>query len=452
MARVNNKVVLPQITTHEGGKAVHISPELQLRRSVLACMLWEDTFYESGKSIAERIGELCAQVKPEVLAELAIEARHKQHLRHVPLLLLRNLVKLGKGNLVADTIYKVISRADELAEFVAVYREDKTNKKMIPAQMKKGLARAFGKFDEYQLAKWNRDAAFKLRDVMRLCHPQPKDEEQAALWKRLINKELATPDTWETQLSAGADKKETFERLIREKKLGYFALIRNLRNVLQAGCDLQLVKNAILARENGAHNILPFRFIGAARAAPQFERELDISLCETINSLPRLSGTTAVLVDVSGSMDAKLSAKSDLSRKDAAAALASVINGDHLRVFSFTTKVMELPARKGMAGVDSIVKSQNGGTTLFQAIAEVNTKVNYDRLIVITDEQAFPATSYGLQKRASGCPEPLPGKKGYMINVASYQNGVGYGAWNHIDGFSENVIKWIYENEARDDL
>ena len=37
--------------------------------------------------------------------------------------------------------------------------------------------------------------------------------------------------------------------------------------------------------------------------------------------------------------------------------------------------------------------------------------------------------------------------KVYVINVASARNGVGYGPWVHIDGFSETVINYIRELE-----
>ena len=104
--------------------------------------------------------------------------------------------------------------------------------------------------------------------------------EAAARWR------TEDPRHWEVELSAGKDKKETFERLIREKKLGYFALLRNLRNMVNAGCDLELVKAAIVARKGGAEKILPFRFVAAARAAPQLEPAIDTALCEGIASAP----------------------------------------------------------------------------------------------------------------------------------------------------------------------
>ncbi len=424
------------VRTAGGSRAFgHLSPLQQLRRSVLSCLLWEDEFYEDGKSIGERIAETAAKVTPAQLADLAIEARSSFHLRHVPLLLLCELAKRG-FNGCAAAIEKAIQRPDELAEFLSLYWRD--GKKPLAKQVKKGLALAFRKFDGYSLAKYNRDGAIKLRDVLFLVHAKPKDDVQAQTWKALVDGTLPAPDTWEVELSAGKNKRETFERLIREGKLGYLALLRNLRNMADAGCDMGLVRDAVIARKNGAQRVLPFRYIAAARACPQLEPAIDQALSEAICDLPVLSGKTVVMVDVSGSMDGRLSAKSDLTRKDAAAALASIIHGD-LRMFSFADNVIELPPRRGMAGVDAIINSQQGGTRLFDAIQTINDKVPYDRLIVVTDEQ-----DTGGAFRT--CPNPKG--LGYMINVASNKNGVGYGAWTHIDGFSENVLRWIVEHES----
>ena len=421
--------------THEGASAAPLTAEQRLRRSVASCFLWEDEFYEDGLSIAERIASLASEVSPQTLADLAIEARERFNLRHAPLLLLGVLTRTGAGtSLVADTIERVIQRADELTEFLAVYW--RSGRRPLSKQVKLGLARALGKFDAYQLAKYDRDGPIKLRDVLFLAHAKPKDEAQAALWKSLAERTLAAPDTWEVSLSGGADKRETFERLLRERKLGYLALLRNLRGMDAAGVDALLVRDAILARR-GADRVLPFRYVAAARAAPRFEPWLDEALMEAVLEGPVLGGRTIVLVDVSGSMSARLSARSDLTRMDAAAALASVVPGD-LRVFTFSNKVVEVSARRGMAGVDAIVRSQpHGGTELGKAVAHV-TRLPHDRLIVVTDEQSSDAV-----------PRPAA-DKAYMVNVASAKNGVGYGPrWTHIDGFSEAVLRFIQEHEAR---
>ena len=431
--QLNTARNVPQQFTAGGAPAFsHMTPIQALTRSVASCLLWEREFYEDGQTIGDRIADLCTKVKPNELAALAIRARSEFNLRHVPLLLAAELAKHG-GSVVSDTVTQVVQRADEVSEFLTIYwRNGKTP---ISKQVKKGLAQALTKFDAYQLAKYDREKAIRLRDVLFMVHARPKDDQQATVWKQLVDGTLPSPDTWEVALSGGADKRETFERLIRENNLGYLALLRNLRNMTDAGVDTALIRDAILARK-GAQRVLPFRYVAAARACPQLEPVLDQALSEAISSLPVLPGLTAVLVDVSGSMDTRLSGKSDLNRIDAAAALASLVHG-HVRMFSFSNQVVEVPPRRGMAGVDAIVRSQpHGGTALAQAVAAVNKQVPHDRLIVITDEQATDGR----------VPDPVA-KHAYMVNVASNRNGVGYGKWTHIDGFSESIFRFIHEAE-----
>ena len=100
---------------------------------------------------------------------------------------------------MAETLARVIQRADELSEFVAIYWKD--GHVPLSAQVKKGLAAAFPKFDEYQLAKYDRGGPIKLRDVLFLCHAKPRDQAQADVWKQLVSGSLTTPDTWEVALS-----------------------------------------------------------------------------------------------------------------------------------------------------------------------------------------------------------------------------------------------------------
>jgi uncharacterized protein (DUF58 family) len=156
----------------------------------------------------------------------------------------------------------------------------------------------------------------------------------------------------------------------------------------------------------------------------------------------KLCGKTIVLVDVSGSMTASLSQRSEMQRTDAAYGLAVLLReiGEKVGVFSFSDKLVEVPARRGFALRDAIDASQpHSSTMLGNAVAELNEsamnqKQAYDRLIVITDEQAHDTV-------------PAPRGKGYVINVASYKNGVGYGKWTHIDGWSESVVEYIRELE-----
>lgn len=454
--RINTAAAIPKIYTHEGAVAKHISPEQELRRSVLSCLLWEDSFYESGQDIAARISETAAKCSTEFVSSLAIEARNVHGLRHAPLLLLLDLIRRG-GAGVSDTIAQTIRRADEMAELVAIYW--KNGKKPLSKQMKLGLAKAFGKFGEYQLAKYDREGAVRLRDVLFLAHPKPKDEAQEALFKRVAERQLVTPDTWEVALSGGANKKETFERLIKDGKLGYLALLRNLRNMMDAGCDRGLVAEAIIARK-GAELVFPFRYVAAARACPQLEPYIDQAFCEATSQAPRLAGTTLVIIDVSGSMyGGKVSAKSDMDRALAACALGAIARNVCEFPLIYATagsdmlrkhKTEMVPARSGMALVDAIYGMcrplGGGGIFLNQVMRFLREKhPDVDRIIVITDEQ-----DCGIGNEDSPLKAPAYGKAGnYMLNVASYKNGIGYkdNGWTHVDGFSESVIRYITEVE-----
>jgi uncharacterized protein with von Willebrand factor type A (vWA) domain len=147
----------------------------------------------------------------------------------------------------------------------------------------------------------------------------------------------------------------------------------------------------------------------------------------------KLPGKTVLLVDVSGSMIAPLSRRSEMLRTDAAYGLAVLLReiGERTAVYSFSDHLVEVPARRGFALRDAIDASQrHNGTYLGRAVEQLNERERYDRLIVITDEQAHDTA-------------PNPKQTGYVINVAGYKNGVGYGKWTHIDGWSESVVEYI---------
>lgn len=114
---------------------------------------------------------------------------------------------------------------------------------------------------------------------------------------------------------------------------------------------------------------------------------------------------------------------------------------DDVEVFTFSDATVRVPDRRGFALADAISNSQAhmctrmGDSIRYIDSLFVNHEEKYDRMIVITDEQAHDLVA-----------DPMYG--GYCINVAPYKNGVGYeGKWTHIDGFSEAVVDYIIELE-----
>jgi hypothetical protein len=287
---------------------------------------------------------------------------------------------------------------------------------------------------------------------MFISHPKPTSKAQERLFKRIADDKLEIPDTWEVALSSGEDKCDTWTRLLKEQKLGGLALLRNLRNMEDVGVDRRLIRSSIKTIKSSF--ILPFRYIAAAKYAPRYESELEYAMRNSIATHDTLTGHTVLLIDVSGSMHASLSKKSDMTRLDAACGLAMLLREicEEVDIYTFSLKLKSIAPRRGFALKDAIFNSQeHSGTYLGHAIKNIYANkgttdrfagyykghltfkgqgLKPDRLIVISDEQTADKI-------------PTPESKGYMLNVSSYKNGVGYGSWTHIDGFSESCVKWI---------
>jgi 60 kDa SS-A/Ro ribonucleoprotein len=478
--KLNRKstVTKAPVYTHGGAKASHINAVKQLRRSVLATMLWEDSFYEDGQEIADRISSLVAQVPAQVAADLAVEVRTKGKLRHVPLKVVREMARVETHKpLVAETLARIIQRPDELSEFVSIYWKEK--KQPLSNQVKKGLAKAFTKFDEYSLSKYNRDNAIKLRDVLFLCHAKPKDGEQEKLWKKLVGgycskcwkkesehkslrhpfveAKLETADTWEVALSAtkGQNKKEAWADLVKREKLGALALLRNLRNMTEEGVSDTLIRQAL--KDCNPERVLPFRFITAAKHAPKFEPELEQVMFKCLANRPKLTGKTVLVVDVSGSMGAPLSSKSENNRLDTAAALAMLVRelSDNVSIYATAGsdgarqhKTELVPARRGFALRDEIKRKAQtlggGGIFLKQVMDYVAAhEDDVDRVIVISDSQDCDLVNKPDSAQAVG-------KKNYLMDISSEKNGIAYNKFTVINGFSEAVIDYIQASEDLD--
>jgi 60 kDa SS-A/Ro ribonucleoprotein len=476
--KINTYTPKPPVHTHGGAVASKITPEQELRRSVMACMLWEDSFYEDGKSIARRIAELVPKCRPEFVAACAFEARHVMHLRHVSLLLMREMARhVGHKTILKRLIPDVISRPDELSEFMAIYWKD--GKQFISNPVRRGLAKAFEKFNEFSLAKYNGGTpAVKLRDVMFLTHPKHANEEvpvshefkerkydnggvgavlrHNGVLHRLANNQLTTPDTWETALSAGADKKATFERLMKERALGGLAFLRNLRNMKESGVSRATVFE--YSKTVNLRQVLPFRFIAAATAVPGWEDIVEGMFMRICAELPKLPGKTVVIVDVSGSMrSGKVSRKSDMTRLDAAGALAAVLRECSEECVLYATAgnddtrkhaTMEVPPRRGFGLISMFTTHQfqsaigGGGIFLAQCTDFVGDleKQKADRVIILTDEQ-------DCDNKANPKSANAFGKRNYILNVSVEQSGIAYDKFMHINGWSDAVVNYIRISE-----
>ncbi len=460
MAKLNRKD--PNIArdnapkTHGGAIAAKIGLVASLRRAVLSTLLFEKQFYEDGVDQMERIRDLALQVDPETLAEIAIEARRDHGLRHVPLLLLVQLCRTGSGipKLVADTIVAVCTRADMVTDFMALYRSG--GNKTLSAQAKKGVARALQNFDHYQLSKYasTDGKEFSLRDAMFLSHPRSLTNDMGVDFDDLANARLRQQNTWERASSEQADMKAEFTRLLQEGKMGYLALLRNVRKMEELGVARGVVVDAIRARK-GARDVFPTQFYAAAKAAPTYADAIQEAMLANVRAWKRLRGRTIIVADISGSMNSPLASLSQFTRYDATALLVGSLvemcddpvvyataGCDRQRQHA-TAKVASTPGFKMVNTLrDKNHSLGQGGIFLKQCMEYIKAEEgNVDRVIVLTDEQDTDSRSSPLHAQ-------MVGKTNYLVNVASYRNGIGYRKWTHVDGFTEGVLKWIAAFEA----
>lgn len=322
MSKFNETVQKEQIVNHMGSKAYKQTPKEELAFAALTTFV-ESSYYENKDERLTRIVSLVekvAKTNPEFVAKLAYYARTQFNMRSIFPVLIGELSKHTSGNgIVRRAIAKGTTRVDDLTE-LASYIGPKEMKTCV----KRGIADALNKYGEYEMAKYKSSGkSVSLVDLLNLVHPKANNPKTEVAFKKLIKGELKNTDTWEAQMSAGKSTKDTFTDLLNDNKLGYMALLRNLRNIAQTG-DMALIQKSADTISN-PHKVkhskqLPFRFLSAYNALDEidskssmvFEKDtagitllkkaLDTALEISVQNIPLLSGRTMILSDNSGSM------------------------------------------------------------------------------------------------------------------------------------------------------
>ena len=451
------------VTNHEGAKAYVMTPELELYTAVVTASL-SDLNYEKQDERVNRIAALVRKVSPEFVARLAVYARSEMHLRSIPLLLLVELAKVHNGDdLVARAVEKTVLRADEIMELLMCYQwrnpSADPRKKLgkLSRQIQYGLQRAFNHFDEYQFAKYDRDnLEVKLRDALFLVHPKAKDEKQQALFDKIVNRQLETPYTWETELSAlgqqqfASDEEKTvafrhkWEELILSGKLGYMALMRNLRNMLQAEVPysgMQLVSDRLSdAVQVARSKQLPFRYLSAYReiekvnstCTPALMSALEAAVRHSAANIEGFDENTRVLIasDVSGSMWMKVSPTSSVRLFDIGLLLSMLLKSRCKQViagiFGSDWSVVNMPsdnilmATRQLERLEGTVGYSTNGYKVIDWLIE--QKQVMDKVMMFTDMQMWDSTGndYSFEKKWRRYKQLAPHAKLYLFDLAGY--------------------------------
>jgi 60 kDa SS-A/Ro ribonucleoprotein len=438
------------IVNNEGAQAFKLSAEMELYTAVVTWSL-SDSFYEKDNVRLSRLQLLISGCQPTFVGKLAVYARTKMHMRSAPLVLVTELAKLHSGDdLVSRVTEGVVNRADEITELLACYEvlNKRTGTKKLnrlSKQIQKGLAVTFNRFDEYQFAKYNRDSTIRLRDALFLIHPKAKDDAQQVLFDKIVNDNLQTPYTWETELSAlgqlNYDSDEArarafctkLEELIDSGKLGYMSLLRNLRNIKEAGVSYVHV-HKVCARLADANEVakakqFPFRYLAAYRELSSLGKDVPLQgLTKKLNaflfgnkgsgelldalekaamsSAANIKGfddSTRVLLacDVSGSMQTPVSAKSKVLLYDVGLMLAMLLQSRckniEVGMFGKQWKTITVPRNNILGNVMEFHRREGEvgyATNGYLVIKDLlSRKVKMDKVMMFTDCQLYNASS-----------------------------------------------------------
>ena len=410
MAKFNTTATI-KTTNKAGHVAYGMTDKSKLVTQVLTSFINEQKFYNDNTKEIQKTISAVIKKDPQFVANLAVFARKEFNMRSVAHVLTAYLAHEVEGKPYARKVVKAVSlRGDDVTEIMSCYLS--MFGKPIPNALKKGISDAMQGFDEYTMAKYKGEGKdVKMRDLLCLCRPTPKTSEQSEMWKRCLNGELETPYTWETELSAKGNNAETWEQLIDSGKVGYMALIRNLKNILTASPSnvnkvLDYIQNPEAVRKSKQ---LPFRFlsaynelenIGGSRVFDALENAIEAS----IENMPKLEGTTVIAVDTSGSMSSTISAKSTVCCYEIAMLLGLIANKicDNAIFYTFDTQIKKYAVSHRTGILETVTKTCCGGDTYMELpfTKMISDNVKADRVIVLSDNECNSSWRTPVQKIA----------------------------------------------------
>lgn len=446
-------------TVNRSGHAAYsMKDKEKLVTMVLTTFFNESKFYGDNSGELVELAEKVASRDPHFVANLAVYARKEMHLRSVSHVLASVIAKVNESKpFIKYTVIGVVERPDDVTEILSCYLS--MYGKPIPNGLKKALGTVMKRFDAFGFSKYNGgNKQIKFRDVLRICHPRPDTKRQEDTFCAIMNDTLPVTKRWETELSARGNTREVWEELIVENRLGYMAMLRNLRNIISAHpSNIDKVYAKLKdADEVRRSKQLPFRFLSAYRNLPSGfvgkVRDVLEEACEhSIENLPLLPGRTVIAIDISGSMGQRISKNSSVQCGDIAMLLALMANRlcEESVVFGFNRflKEIRVSSRTSILGAscDGIF---SGGTDLELPLRKmIEDNICADRLLIFSDNEinsirGFKHTCQSLVNEYRTKVNP-----NLWIHAVDLQ---GYGTQqfigdrtNIISGWSERILEFI---------
>jgi TROVE domain len=520
---------VPSGLTHEGGTGYARDTRSELFLHATASFAGEDSFYEDAGVRDERMRELVSGLATDADGFAWLQGflpwlRDEGNIRTATIVLAAEAVRarlaagLAGGN--RQLVDSVLRRGDEPGEMLAYWTS--RYGRAVPQPVKRGVADAVARlYDERAFLRYDSAArGFRFGDVIDLVHPSPaparaawqgdlfrwaitarhgRDDEPPvslpavrARWElsrmapierhrgardvldgqgRREMLELAAAGQWEWLLSwlgeapadAGLPKADQWRLILPQ--LGYMALIRNLRNLDEAGItdkEAATLADRIADPEQVRRSRqFPFRFLSAYLNAPSLRwgHALEQALDAATANIPELPGRTLILIDTSASMRQPLSRKSAMAMVQAAALFGLATgtrNRDRADLYGFAygqfrveRSAYRLSLLKSVEAFTRRIGQVGHGTRIAEAVRA--TYRGHDRVMIFTDMQTFPdCKGWGAHVRdvSASVPARVPV---YGFNLVGYRHSgmpAGFGNRHELGGLTDATFSLIPNIEA----
>lgn len=406
MAKFNAKIdTTPNAISYEGGEVYEKNPAEEWLNFLFSSYL-EDGFYESHSIQCQRFLDLTANMivtyGPEFVGKAAMFARKELGMRSVSQVVaaMLNVIKFDDKRAFFRNF---CNRPDDVSEVFSIL--DYFNIKRSHA-----LVRGFGDYlssiTPYTLGKYKlAHKQYNMYDLINITHAH------SLAIDAYKNGTLESPDTWEVAISTAdsSTRGSEWKRLVEEKKLGYLALIRNLRNILAVeSVDRAWIEEYLCPAIKNTYSIqksmvFPYQIYSAYKNMgsdnPAVIHALEQAFMIALSNMPKLAGDTLVILDVSGSMTSPISAKSSITIREVGAvyAMCILLTSENSDVIKFAThaKKFKFDLNDNLfRQIEKLEAAENlgYGTELWRAYNCVDRK--YDRIMLISDMQIMDDTSY----------------------------------------------------------
>lgn len=443
--------------------AIHARTDMHIRTMPIVLVV------EFAKALANKRAPLRAELNTIVNRGGKMAYSHAETVRKS--YLGQTIDQLNYANL-RQLVCDVIQRADQITDLYAYALEVFGSKKQVPMAIKRGVADAMNKFGEYHFAKYNRSTDVKFRDVLRIVHPVAKNTNQSEIFAKIMGGTLEVPYTWETRLSANGQlpagqrlsDKAIWTELLKSDQLGYQAMLRNLRNIDQAGVDAGTLRTKCLdviadPKRVAESKQLPFQFMQAygalnasASKASMMTAISDAIDASTLN-IPEIGQNIWLILDYSGSMGDERSNTSAYTTSLMLAASmlkanASSANNIGITVFGSSAKTLAVNAIdiKKLSVLEiaaALSKHRSGniaGSTNFMAAAGERDSLWFkpDTILVCTDGD-INSFNYSRMNQFD--------KSAFKVTINMSQTNttpfIKENGWHELSGWSSAVFDWI---------